>query len=113
MKWPKSHFNVLDSAFSQFIQNSGLTLEELRCKISNISPMSGMHRLYAMIWGDLMNDDNHPRYKDQTLNDGTVYPGRIRLVKHVPGFELYPSGCNDSHLGTILKKLGKKHGLID
>jgi len=114
MKWPKSHFDIIDSGFSQFIQNYPHTLEEIRYGIRQYAtPMAGMHRLYTMIWGDLIYDDNSPRFQDYTLNDGTVYKAKKRLVKHVPGFQLYPDGCNDSHLNTVLNVIGKKHGLLD
>lgn len=36
--------------------------------------------------------------------------GRRRIVPYDPVFQLYPEGCNDSHLNTVIEAIGKELG---
>lgn len=111
MKWPKEQFELLDNGFKLFLQGCGHSIAEIREAYKDI-PFQAVYSIYRQIWQDLMYDDNHPRYHNQVLEDGSTYVGKTRLVSYSSRFVLYPPGCNDTHLKTVLKILGKKHGLI-
>ena len=111
MKWPKEQFDLLDNGFKLFLLGCGHSVAEIRGVYEDI-PFRAVYYVYRQVWLDLMHDDNHPRYHNQVLEDGSTYVGKTRLVSYSSKFVLYPPGCNDSHLKTVLKKLGKKHGLI-
>ena len=113
MKWPKSQVDIVLDGFTQFLDNTPHTLAEIRESYAGSPPMKAVYDIWRQVWIDMQNPDNHPRYSDGTYDDGTPYKGRKRLVRHCSEFVLYPPGCNDSHLNTMLKYVGKQCGLVD
>jgi hypothetical protein len=52
----------------------------------------------------LLYDDSHPLFSRS---------GRTRVHPHVPGFDVYADGVNDSHIETALKSIFSDVGLIN
>jgi hypothetical protein len=113
MKWPKPQVDIVLNGFIQFLDNTPHTLEEIRESYAGSPPMKVVYDIWRLVWMDMQFDDTNPRYSDGVYDDGTPHKGRKRLVQHCPEFLLYPSGCDDSHMKTMLKFIGKKCGLID
>jgi hypothetical protein len=112
MKWPAEQVAILDSGFSQVLEKCGHTAEELRAQYAGLPPLALVYNVYRKVWMDTQDDDNHPRYRDGVFDDGREYKAAVRYVAYNPKFVLYPPGCNDTHLQTVLKTLGKKYNLI-
>ena len=100
MKWPKEQTEIVLDAIRQLVDSYDYTIEEIRADCPNA--MSMMYRLYNQATYDLQFDDTHPAFAEH---------GRKRRVRYNPEFVLYPPGCNDSHLDTLLKYVAKEIGL--
>lgn len=86
--------------------------------------LSTMRKLWDLLYEsifDLQYDDSHPYYCSPTYGTGNVGKcgilnalnlitedrKRKRVSPHVPKFDIYDGGLNDSHLATALKRIAQ------
>lgn len=109
-KWPEEQVEILLEAFREYLATDmGMAISEA------VPPMLLMQQIYQAVSYDLQYDNTHPAYHPGVWEvDGVEYPRapRMRLVTYNPRFELYPEGCNDSHLYTLLLYIGKEVNII-
>jgi hypothetical protein len=110
MKWPAEQYEVLLEAFRQFLDSCGRTKQQIREYYAD-RPEAVLWDIYRQVRYDLQHDDDHPAYKPGVFEDGTPIRARKRLVSYSPKFVLYPPGCNDTHLKTALRSIGKYHDI--
>lgn len=104
MKWPSDQVEILRQGFREFLEKVGYggpTAE----------PLAAARWIFPRVAFDLQYDDSHPAFSPGVWDDGQTRPARMRLVSHNPNFVLYPDGCNDNHLDTVLKLLAKEFDL--
>ena len=111
MKYPVEQYNILLGAFRQFIDQCGYSAAHIRKSYAD-KPEAVLWDIYRQVIFDLQYDDNHPAYKSGKWEDGTPRVPRKRLVSYSPKFVLYPPGCNDTHLKTALKSIGRHFGIF-
>jgi len=110
MKWPAEQYDILLGAFRQFLDSFGWSKQQIREQYIG-RPEAVLWDIYRQITFDLQFDDNHPAYSAGVWDDGTPRVPRKRLVSYSPKFVLYPPGCNDTHLKTALRSIGKYHDI--
>lgn len=106
MKWPQEQIAIIVDGFNQWIDSHG-GLESVKEALGDDRirfPMVIAYRIYRMVNYDLQYDDDHPAYSD-TIQDGIKFTARVRRVRYNPSFQLYPDGCSDKHLATMLKSV--------
>lgn len=109
MKWPADQTEIMRSAFAQFITNSELSPSEIRDSYPD--EKRRLWAVYRSVVYDLQNDDSHPAYTAGKWDDGSDRTARVRRVDRNSAFLLYPPGCNDDHLWTMLKHIAKSTGI--
>lgn len=101
MKWPADQTKIMLDGFKQFIDSYGYSIQQI--KDDNPNVMATIWKIQNQVVYDLRFDDNHPAYTQH---------GRQRRVKYNPAFVLYPPGCHDLHMTTMLRYIGKELGLL-
>ena len=97
MKWPQDQVEILDKAINDWLDKNlkHINRKTFRESYEN-NPRGFSFSIYSYVTHDLMFDDNHPAYTRNL---------RKRVIPHDPNFVLYPDGCNDDHLATVLKHI--------
>ena len=113
MKYPVEQYNILLGAFRQFIDQCGYSAAHIRKSYAD-KPEAALWDIHRQVVYDLQYDDSHPAYSPipDKWDDGTPRVPRKRLVSYSPKFVLYPPGCNDTHLKTALKSIGRHLGIF-
>lgn len=92
MKWPEKQAEILRNGFQEFLRFHGISL------------VPGTEwEVYRQVTYDLQYDDSHPAFSTGK---------RCRIVAYNPEFQLYPDGCNDSHLATVLRTFLKEFSAV-
>lgn len=101
---PKAYAAILADMTAVFDQ---LSVESQTCFM--LAPdRRAAWQLWHKVVDDRRHDDNHPRFRDITFEDGTKRPADVRRLPHVGfDFELYPCDTNDETLATALVKAWK------
>jgi len=110
MKYPTNQYEILKKAFLQFFQS--IPIEEVVNEIANVEQR--VWWVYSRVTYDLQYDDSHPAYSaGQWEVNGKMEdrPAKARRVNYSKEFELYPAGCNDTHVWTAIHTISKEIGL--
>lgn len=91
MKWPRDQVEILQTAITQVIENSGYSIEQIKKDYEYLPPMRLAWDLFRLARAGLQGHSSH--------------------CMKVESYVLYPEGCNDSHLSTALKHIMKNIGL--
>lgn len=110
MKWPADQMQIMLDGFKQFFENSQFDVTLIRERYKE-DPWFAIWHIYRQVTYDLQYDNDHPAYHPGDY-DGVPRLPRTRRVQHNPAFKLYPKGCNDTHLKTMLKHVATQIGLI-
>lgn len=111
MKWPADQTLIMTSAFRQFFNNSQFDITQVKDRYKD-DIWSAIWAVYAQVTYDLQHSDSHPAFQPGCWDNGEPREPRTRRVQHDPLFVLYPKGCNDSHLKTMLKHVAMQIGLL-
>lgn len=114
MKWPQDQIAILDDAVVQWLSHaSAPSVAAIRESYRDFSQKRLVWDLYWAVQFDLQYDDTHPAYSSWTDEQGIARPARVRRIQFCAAFQHSPSGCDGTHLETVLRFLARKHGLID
>lgn len=102
MKWPKDQYEIIKFAFSEVIESTGKSAEEIKEAYSD-RPGAVLWHIWTQVQYDVMKNNDDPAYTEH---------GRERRCTYNHLFKLYPPGCNDDHLKTCLRKVGKELGIL-
>ena len=106
MKWPAKQYDILLTAFQEFLNSCGRSKQEIRDAYAD-QPEAVLWDIYRCVVYDLQYDNNDSAYSAGVWEDGSPREARRRLVSHRPEFVLYPSGCKSTHLKTALRDIGR------
>lgn len=110
MKWPSEQIEIVRKGFLQFLASPDCSIVDIRADLDDDA--SRIWSVFYHVAYDLQYNDTHPAYSIGLRDDGTIRLARIRRCDHNPLFVLYPAGCDDSHLKTMLNDVARSVGLI-
>lgn len=114
MKWSQDQVAIIDNGFAQFLSHETVPdIAAIRDSYKDCHPERVLYDIWRIVNYDLQFDNTHPAYSPWVDESGVTQPARVRRVQFNAMFKLYPKGCNDMHLQTVLRLVGRKHGLID
>lgn len=106
MKYPQKQFELLKqaiSALSKYIDLNSVHPCMLHGIVYNQYAESGQdHNKF------LVNDSGKLIRSATLVGDQLVWNEGTRLIDSNPEFELYPNGCNDTHIETAVKRAIKE-----
>ncbi len=98
------HFRLMKEAFTAVVNAHG-GVERLRTEYfsANLTEKRLIWDVWRIAHNNLQYDDEHPFFKNGRWK---------RIYPYHSTFKMYPSGVNDSHIETALKRIAKDLGLI-
>lgn len=104
MKWPKEQYGYIKKAYEDMLKwaesKQGTPLHVIN--EYEMPTMKFMWNAWRILQRDLTLGPDHSLYEKVREK---------RITPYNPSFVLYPRGCNDRHLATVLKTIARELGI--